>query len=90
MSVLNAPHFHDEGSKPSGPLYRSRRSIVMDYISLKTVGDIVAANMSTEARLMTDSARYYKRVGKTFMAHRWVNHRADREGAAATQAEAGG
>ena len=50
------------------------RSIVMDDITTKTVGEIVAANMATEARLITDQANYYIKVGKTFAAHRWVNH----------------
>ena len=51
------------------------RSIVMDNVSSKTVGEIVAANMASEARLITDQATYYVRVGKTFAAHRWVNHK---------------
>ena len=50
------------------------RSIVMDFVTSKTVGEIVAANMATEARLITDKAIYYRRVGKTFAAHESVNH----------------
>jgi hypothetical protein len=33
--------------------------------------------MAQEARLVTDSAPYYLRVGKTFCAHVSVNHRAE-------------
>ena len=51
------------------------RSIVMDNVNAKTGGAIVAANMASEARLLTDQAPYYMRVGKTFAAHRWVNHK---------------
>ena len=50
------------------------RSFVLDDVNTKTVGAIVAANMASEARLMTDSAALYKRIGKTFADHRWVNH----------------
>jgi transposase-like protein len=50
------------------------RSFVMDNVNTKTVGEIVAANMAKEARLITDQATYYVKVGKTFTAHRWVNH----------------
>ena len=53
------------------------RSFVMDDVNSKTVGEIVAANMAKEARLLTDQASYYLRVGKTFSAHASVNHGAD-------------
>jgi transposase-like protein len=53
------------------------RSFVMNYVTSKTVGEIVAANMATEARLLTDQAPYYIRIGKTFSAHASVNHRAE-------------
>jgi transposase-like protein len=53
------------------------RSIVMDFVTSKTVGEIVAANMATEARLLTDGAPYYRRAGKTFAAHSTVNHKAE-------------
>jgi transposase-like protein len=39
------------------------RSIVMDFLTSKTVGEIVAANMATEARLITDATPYYIRIG---------------------------
>ena len=53
------------------------RSIVMDFVTSKSVGEIVAANMVREARLLTDGAPYYIRVGKTFAAHATVNHHAE-------------
>jgi hypothetical protein len=49
----------------------------MDNVNTKTVGEIVAANMATEARLITDKATYYVKVGKSFAAHLWVNHSKD-------------
>ena len=53
------------------------RSFVMDDVNSKSVGEIVAANMANEARLLTDQATYYIRVGKTFSAHASVNHSHD-------------
>ena len=50
------------------------RSIVMDNVNSETVGEVVAANMAKEARLLTDQATYYLRVGKSFSAHASVNH----------------
>ncbi len=50
------------------------RSFVMDDVNAKAVGEIVAANMAKEARLLTDQATYYVKVGKTFTAHASVNH----------------
>jgi hypothetical protein len=50
------------------------RSFVMDNVNSKEVGAVVAANMATEARLVTDKAPYYRRVGRTFAAHVSVNH----------------
>jgi transposase-like protein len=50
------------------------RSFVLDFVTTKTVGEIVAANMAREARLLTDKALYYRRVGASFAAHESVNH----------------
>lgn len=50
------------------------RSMVMDDVNSRTIGDAVAANMAHEAHLMTDQATYYRRVGKTLSAHSAVNH----------------
>lgn len=50
------------------------RSIVMDDVNSKRIGEVVAANMAREAHLMTDEATYYNRAGKTLAAHSKVNH----------------
>jgi transposase-like protein len=52
-------------------------SMVMDDVNSKTVGKIVAENMASEARLLTDQARWYLRAGKTVAAHASVNHGAE-------------
>ena len=51
------------------------RSIVMDHLNSKQVGMVLAENMASEARLITDEAVFYGRPGKTFAAHATVNHR---------------
>jgi hypothetical protein len=50
------------------------RSFVLDFVTTKTVGEIVAANMATEARLLTDGSNVYRRIGATFADHKSVNH----------------
>ncbi len=50
------------------------RSMVMDDVNSKQVGIIVADNMASEAKLLTDEATYYRRVGKTLAFHGTVNH----------------
>ena len=50
------------------------RSIVVENVTSKTVGQIVADNMAKEARLITDSSNVYLKVGATFSAHVSVNH----------------
>lgn len=52
------------------------RSEVLDFISAKAIGEIVVANLSQEAILMTDEARHYKKVGATFAGHGSTNHSA--------------
>jgi transposase-like protein len=51
------------------------RSTVLTHINSKTVGEIVAKNVSREARLMTDEASVYRQVGKTLASHEAVNHK---------------
>jgi transposase-like protein len=73
-----APFGQGGGDVEVDETYTGRvRSIVMDNINSKTVGEIVASNMATEARLLTDGAPYYIRVGKTFADHKTVNHGAE-------------
>ena len=50
------------------------RSIVMDYVTTKTVTDIVTANIAQEARLITDAAAIYRKVGAQMADHKAVNH----------------
>jgi hypothetical protein len=53
---------------------REVRSIVMDKVSRKAVEDVITANVSREARLMTDTAQYYKRRQFPVASHELVNH----------------
>ncbi len=50
------------------------RSVVIDDLKPSTIGPIVAANLSSEARLMTDEAKVYSPIGKAFAEHGVVNH----------------
>lgn len=50
------------------------RSRVLDFISAKAIGEIVVANLSREAILMTDEARHYVKLGQTFAGHGHTNH----------------
>lgn len=52
------------------------RSTVLDYVTAKTVGEIVVANLSREAILMTDEARHYVKIGEGFAGHGHTNHAA--------------
>ncbi|HEY3695153.1 IS1595 family transposase [Phenylobacterium sp.] len=50
------------------------KSTVLDFISAKAIGEIVVANLSKEAILMTDEARHYVKLGKGFAGHGHTNH----------------
>jgi transposase-like protein len=50
------------------------RSFVLDFISAKTISEIVTANMSREAILMTDQAQHYVKLGQQFAGHGHTNH----------------
>lgn len=52
------------------------KSFVLDYVTAKAVGEIVAANLSSEAILMTDEARHYVKLGEQFRGHGHTNHAA--------------
>jgi transposase-like protein len=52
------------------------KSVVLDYVTAKTVGEVVAANLSHEAILMTDEARHYIKMGEGFAGHGHTNHAA--------------
>lgn len=53
-----------------------KRSFVLDFISVKAIGEIVNANLSREAILMTDEARHYVKIGEKFAGHGHTNHAA--------------
>lgn len=55
----------------------SARSMVVDNLSPATVTPILQANIAREARLMTDEAKQYIPVGRTFAEQGTTNHRAD-------------
>ena len=51
------------------------RSVVMPNVTSYAIGEVVAANVSREARLMTDEANYYMRPGRELVAsHETVKH----------------
>lgn len=52
------------------------RSVVIDDVKINTIAPILRANVAREAKLMTDSAHWYKQVGKEFSSHDSVNHTA--------------
>lgn len=53
-----------------------KRSFVLDFINTKTISEIVMANVSREAILMTDEARHYVKIGQNFRGHGHTNHAA--------------
>jgi len=53
------------------------RSMVVDNIRPATLAPIILENLSREARLMTDEAGHYMRVGKEFAEHGVVRHGQD-------------
>jgi hypothetical protein len=52
----------------------SARSFHIDGTTLATMLPIIRMNISRESDLMTDTASWYKRVGKEFASHGTVNH----------------
>lgn len=50
------------------------RSFVVDDVKAATLAKIIRENLSREARLMTDEAAYYTKVGKEFAEHGVVAH----------------
>ncbi|MDR3513200.1 MAG: IS1595 family transposase [Caulobacteraceae bacterium] len=51
------------------------RSVVIDFVTTKTVTDVILANVSPDARLITDQAPQYLKVGREMAGHKSVNHR---------------
>jgi transposase-like protein len=52
------------------------QSYTFDQMITTYVEPIVKANIAKEARLITDQALLYRRLGKQFASHEWVNHSA--------------
>jgi hypothetical protein len=53
------------------------RSVVVDNLSIATIGPILERNVSPAAHLMTDEAGRYGAIGWNFAAHSVVNHGKD-------------
>ena len=53
-----------------------KRSFHVARVNAKTVAPIIKAQIDKKARLMTDEARIYNKVGKEFASHESVNHSA--------------
>jgi len=53
------------------------RTMVVDDLKPATLAPILSENIAKEARLMTDEAQHYKRLGKGFASHESVRHAAD-------------
>lgn len=53
------------------------RTMVVDDLKPATLAPILSENIAKEARLMTDEAQHYKRLGKSFASHESVRHAAD-------------
>ena len=51
-----------------------KRSFHVANVNAATVAPILKAQVAQSARLMTDEAGYYKKVGKHFASHEAVNH----------------
>ncbi|MGD9536427.1 MAG: IS1595 family transposase [Alphaproteobacteria bacterium] len=56
------------------------RSMVVNDLRTSTVAPIVRENVAREARLMTDEARHYTKVGREFVEHGVVRHMAGEYG----------
>lgn len=53
------------------------RTMVVDDLKPATLAPILSENIAKEARLMTDEAHHYKKLGKGFASHEAVRHAAD-------------
>lgn len=52
-------------------------SRVFDRVALSEIAPIVTENLSIEARLMTDEANIYRRLGRAFASHGGVRYTMD-------------
>jgi transposase-like protein len=53
---------------------RQAKSVVLNDLTLDSIGPVLRRNISREARLMTDEAAVYRGVGFFFREHNVVNH----------------
>ena len=53
------------------------RSVVIDDMRVDTIAEVVNANVSREARLLTDEAYHYDHIGRGFARHDSVKHKQD-------------
>jgi transposase-like protein len=67
------------------------RTAVVPDVSGSNLRQVLSENVDAEAsHLQTDSARYYRPIGKGFASHEWVNHSAGeyvRDGVSTNEAE---
>jgi transposase-like protein len=56
---------------------KQSRSVVVDDLRPATLAPILNENIAMEARLMTDEAQHYKRIGKGYASHEAVHHGQD-------------
>ena len=50
------------------------RSVKVDNVTAKQVGEILLANVDRKSALMTDEANHYRTLGKTFASHGTTQH----------------
>ncbi|MCG2591846.1 IS1595 family transposase [Ramlibacter sp. XY19] len=51
-----------------------KRSFHIPNVNGQTLKAVLKSQVSPEAHLMTDSAKYYRAIGKEFASHQYVNH----------------
>ncbi|MBG9388358.1 IS1595 family transposase [Caenimonas aquaedulcis] len=52
----------------------NKRSIHVPNVNGQSLAAVLKSQVSEKARLMTDSAKYYRKVGKEFASHEYVDH----------------
>jgi len=53
---------------------KQAKTMVVDKVGVETIMPIVKENLAREAKLMTDGAGFYKKIGQQFPEHHVVNH----------------
>jgi transposase-like protein len=51
-----------------------KRSIHVPNVNGQTLAAVLKSQVSPQANLMTDAAKYYRAIGKEFASHQWVDH----------------